>query len=245
MHIIFNNDEVAKFNKSKLDELVSKGALRRKFEASMDYSRCGKGELLGYVTPTPETLELVVGAPVRVTQNIPKNDGTDTLLVANGERGVVTHMAKDKVTVKFKDGRFEELEAIESRKIPLDENGAPIGSFRQLPLCLCWATTFHGSQGQTYPKGEPVIVHMYSRKGGKHNGDLQRVWSNNAFYVACSRVTRAEDLFFYTGLGVDEKEEGVTDEEFTKQRMNTYFNHFKASYRFNKKAIAWLDKQSC
>ena len=245
LHIIFNNDEVAKFNKSKLDELVSKGALRRKFEASMDYSRCGKGELLGYVTPTPETLELVVGAPVRVTQNIPKNDGTDTLLVANGERGVVTHMAKDKVTVKFKDGRFEELEAIESRKIPLDENGAPIGSFRQLPLCLCWATTFHGSQGQTYPKGEPVIVHMYSRKGGKHNGDLQRVWSNNAFYVACSRVTRAEDLFFYTGLGVDEKEEGVTDEEFTKQRMNTYFNHFKASYRFNKKAIAWLDKQSC
>ena len=245
LHIIFNNDEVAKFNKSKLDELVSKGALRRKFEASMDYSRCGKGELLGYVTPTPETLELVVGAPVRVTQNIPKNDGTDTLLVANGERGVVTHMAKDKVTVKFKDGRFEELEAIESRKIPLDENGAPIGSFKQLPLCLCWATTFHGSQGQTYPKGEPVIVHMYSRKGGKHNGDLQRVWSNNAFYVACSRVTRAEDLFFYTGLGVDEKEEGVTDEEFTKQRMNTYFNHFKASYRFNKKAIAWLDKQSC
>ena len=244
LHIIFNNDEVAKFNKSKLDELVSKGALRRKFEASMDYSRCGKGELLD-VTPTPETLELVVGAPVRVTQNIPKNDGTDTLLVANGERGVVTHMAKDKVTVKFKDGRFEELEAIESRKIPLDENGAPIGSFKQLPLCLCWATTFHGSQGQTYPKGEPVIVHMYSRKGGKHNGDLQRVWSNNAFYVACSRVTRAEDLFFYTGLGVDEKEEGVTDEEFTKQRMNTYFNHFKASYRFNKKAIAWLDKQSC
>ena len=244
LHIIFNNDEVAKFNKSKLDELVSKGALRRKFEASMDYSRCGKGELLD-VTSTPETLELVVGAPVRVTQNIPKNDGTDTLLVANGERGVVTHMAKDKVTVKFKDGRFEELEAIESRKIPLDENGAPIGSFRQLPLCLCWATTFHGSQGQTYPKGEPVIVHMYSRKGGKHNGDLQRVWSNNAFYVACSRVTRAEDLFFYTGLGVDEKEEGVTDEEFTKQRMNTYFNHFKASYRFNQKAIAWLDKQSC
>lgn len=245
LHIIFNNDEVAKFNKSKLDELVSKGALRRKFEASMDYSRCGKGELLGYVTPTPETLELVVGAPVRVTQNIPKNDGTDTLLVANGERGIVTHMAKDKVTVKFKDGRFEELEAAESRKIPLDENGAPIGSFKQLPLCLCWATTFHGSQGQTYPKGEPVIVHMYSRKGGKHNGDVQRVWSNNAFYVACSRVTRAEDLFFYTGLGVDEKEEGVTEEEFTKQRMNTYFNHFKASYRFNKKAIAWLDKQSC
>ena len=245
LHIIFNNDEVAKFNKSKLDELVSKGALRRKFEASRDYSRCGKGELLGYVTPTPETLELVVGAPVRVTQNIPKNDGTDTLLVANGERGIVTHMAKDKVTVKFKDGRFEELEAIESRKIPLDENGAPIGSFRQLPLCLCWATTFHGSQGQTYPKGEPVIVHMYSRVGGKHNGKLQRVWAKNAFYVACSRVTRSEDLFFYTGLGVDEQAEGVTDEEFTTQRRNTYLNHFKQSYRFNQEAIDWLNKQSC
>jgi alkylated DNA repair dioxygenase AlkB len=245
LHIIYNNDEVAKFNKSKLDELVKKGAFKRKFEAIIDSSRCGESELLSYVAPTPRTLELVVGAPVRVTQNIPKNDGTDNLLVANGERGVVASMTKDKVTVKFKDGRFEELEAVESRKIPVDENGAPIGSFRQLPLCLCWATTFHGSQGQTYPKGEPVIVHMYSRKGGKHDGELQRVWSNNAFYVACSRVTRSKDLFFYTGLGVDEKAEGVTDEEFTKQRMNTYFNHFKQSYRFNEKAIAWLNKQSC
>jgi hypothetical protein len=245
LHIIFNNDEVAKFNKSKLEELVRKGSLKREFQASMDTSRCRKSELLSYVTPTPELLELVVGAPVRVTQNIPKNNGTDDLLVANGERGTVVHMTKNTVSVKFKDGRCVDLQAIESRKIPIDENSIPIASFKQLPLCLCWATTFHGSQGQTYPKGQPVIVHMYSRKGGKHNGDLQRVWSYNAFYVACSRVTRSEDLFFYTGLGVDEKEEGVTDEEFTKQRMNTYFNHFKQSYRFNQKSIDWLDKQSC
>ena len=86
---------------------------------------------------------------------------------------------------------------------------------------------------------------MYSRVGGKHNGKLQRVWAKNAFYVACSRVTRSEDLFFYTGLGVDEQAEGVTDEEFITQRRNTYLNHFKQSYRFNQEAIDWLNKQSC
>ena len=249
LHIIFNKEETALFNKQKLEELVKKtGAVKKVYKAVINKGNYETVEkLLSDISPTPEFLELVVGVPVRVTQNIPKNDGSDDNRVANGERGKVVHLSKDKVIVKFNDGRLEELEAVElDKKLSKDENGAPMGEFKQIPLCLCWATTFHGSQGQTYPKGEPVIVHMYSRQDPRDpNSKLRPIPANNAFYVACSRVTRSEDLFFYTGLGVDVKPEDLTDEQFVDYRRNTYLGHFKASYKYNKAALAWLDKQSC
>jgi hypothetical protein len=89
--------------------------------------------------------------------------------------------------------------------------------FKQIPLCLAWATTVHKSQGATFPC---VAFHM------------EKVWCCNMVFSGCSRARSARGLFLI------DSESDVYD--FQRKCWN---NHQYVSNWVRKKVPSWEDKK--
>jgi hypothetical protein len=131
--------------------------------------------------PADPDLELKKGARVMFLRNNPERN------YYNGKCGVVTFLAKDKVTVVCDEDRDEITVPRETwdnisyrlnpetRKLEEEVNG----SFTQYPLRLAWAITIHKSQGLTFDK---LVV------------DAAESFSSGQVYVALSRCRSLEGL---------------------------------------------------
>lgn len=130
--------------------------------------------------PSPQDLQLKVGARVMITANHREGD------YVNGDQGVVVNMTDSTVTVRL--GNDDEVDisayAWEECEYDLDRNGEiisnPIGFFRQIPLRLAYAITAHKSQGQTYQNGHVLM-------------DC-KPWDHGMLYVCMSRFTSLEGM---------------------------------------------------
>lgn len=125
----------------------------------------------------PKTLTLKVGAKVMFIKN---STGSETY---NGMLGEVVAFVKvdsgpmSLPQVKLSDGRklivnFEEW-SIDN------EEGMPLATYVQLPLCLAWAMTIHKSQGMTLESAEI---------------DLSKTFELGQGYVALSRIKSLSGL---------------------------------------------------
>ena len=241
LHVFAGNDELTEWNRQELAKLKAKGNKSKVYSANISVNDRSytRASFVDYFKPLEEHLELAVGAPIRVKQEIKDPNNSNALpLAANGSRGVIVALNDDSVDVKLRNGNIIEIGRVDLHA-PLDENHIPVGRFNQIPIVLAWATTFHGCQGMTE---DTVVVHAYTRKricpndgqevevvlNGTEYGAKRPMFQNNAFYVGCSRVRELEDLYFYTGcdtvdLATETKEErNYRASTFIRLMFNSY-----------------------
>lgn len=161
------------FNTKKMYNLRLRGAKTNTYKADI------KGTFNLTSFPTPQTLELCIGAKVMVTKNI-----KDERLV-NGDMGRVCGFGgtgageDDYVDVEVKGNRHRlHRETWQSFRYKWDEKNKtieqiPSASFNQIPLRLGWAVTIHKSQGLTL---DAVAI------------DAADAWDSGQVYVALSRA---------------------------------------------------------
>lgn len=90
--------------------------------------------------------------------------------------------------IEFREFRTNELKEVRpSLLFCPEEDGNSVAEIFQLPVDLCWASTIHSAQGLTIK--EETIVHLNCMS------DLEKV-PVNLLYVACSRLTDSNLLFF-------------------------------------------------
>ena len=254
LHVFALNDELIEWNRQELGKLKAKGNSSKVYSANISVNDRSytKASFVDYFKPLEEHLELAVGAPIRVKQEIKDPNNSNALpLAANGSRGVIVALNNDSVDVKLRNGNIIEISRVDLHA-PLDENHIPVGRFNQIPIVLAWATTFHGCQGMTEDK---IVVHAYTRKSIKSNeekvdvvlngreyGEKRPMFQNNAFYVGCSRVRELEDLYFYTGC--DTVDLATETKEQRDYRGSTFRRLMFGSYRTNLQVINWLKEQA-
>ncbi len=166
-------------NEHELKNLAGKGY---KFKGAI----AGKFNVERGRLPSPEKLELKIGAQVMFT----RNDNVKKRWV-NGTIGTVTYVDDENIEVTiFKAGGKKRSYALEQEKwatydYEFNEKTNKLeqketGSYTQYPLMLAWAVTIHKSQGKTL---ENVII------------DLGRgAFAPGQVYVALSRCKSYENL---------------------------------------------------
>lgn len=167
-----------KLNETELKALKGnahtfKGAISGKFSVE-------RGRL-----PSPEKLELKIGAQVMFT----RNDNPKKRWV-NGTIGTVTYVDEENIEVTVLKGKSKRSYALEPEKWATYEYAfneekkkleqLETGSYTQYPLMLAWAVTIHKSQGKTL---ENVIIDL--GHGAFAPGQV---------YVALSRCKSYENL---------------------------------------------------
>lgn len=175
-----HNMNVDKINQDELDAI---NATAHDFEAITE-GEPALMEALKKNVRAPEKLSLKKGAKVMFVKNNPNEE------VYNGTIGEVVDFIKDSENshlpkVKLADGRTL-LVSYETWSID-DEDGVPLASYNQLPLCLAWAITVHKSQGMTLSAAEI---------------DLSKTFELGQGYVALSRVQSLSGLKL---LGLNQK----------------------------------------
>jgi ATP-dependent exoDNAse (exonuclease V) alpha subunit len=134
-----------------LAENINNSKLRQLTHASHSYEGNLKGEfgLNGARLPSPQQLELKVGAQVMFVKN--DSDGR----WVNGTIGIIESLGSEEIKVRVGDTihnvkeekwtslgyEFSEIEGKIVEKT--------LGSYTQFPLMLAWAVTIHKSQGKT------------------------------------------------------------------------------------------------
>ena len=92
------------------------------------------------------------------------------------------------VGIEFREFRTNEVKEVRPCLLFCpEEEGISVAEIYQLPVDLCWASTIHSAQGLTIK--EETIVHLNCMI------DHERV-PVNLLYVACSRLTDSDLLFF-------------------------------------------------
>lgn len=175
-----HNTNVDKINQGELDKLDGKV---HEFNA-LTFGEPALLETLKKNVRTPETLSLKKGAKVMFI----KNNANEN--VYNGTLGEVVDFVKDSEgdwlpKVQLDDNR-QLIVTHETWSID-DEDGSPLASFSQIPLCLAWAITIHKSQGMTLSSAEI---------------DLSKTFEMGQGYVALSRVRSLDGLRL---LGMNQK----------------------------------------
>lgn len=162
-----HNSNVDNINQEELAKLAAKEHI---YEALTDGDK-QLVETLKKSVRAPKTLTLKVGAKVMFVKNSTTNE------IYNGMLGEVVGFVKvdDKPVrlpqIKLGDGR-QLVVHFEEWRID-DEEGAPLATYSQLPLCLAWAMTVHKSQGMTLTAAKI---------------DLSKTFELGQGYVALSRV---------------------------------------------------------
>ncbi len=144
------------------------------------------GEFERKSLPTPEVLELKVGAQVMMLNNDPEKRWV------NGSLGKIIKIVADTegddvIMVELEDGTHIDVKkhTWEIYQYYFDEVNNSLGSkimgfFTQYPLKLAWAVTIHKSQGQTFDR---VIIDVG-----------WGTFSHGQMYVALSRCTTLEGI---------------------------------------------------
>ena len=171
--------------------------------------------------PSPMFLDLKIGAQVQFTRNNHEMD------VVNGTVGRVIKLNQEVVTVQLRDGAVCMVTPVEWEEYDYKFNAyknaiesVVIGSFKQMPLKLAWASTVHKAQGQTLDK-----VHLDLGGGCFTTGQA---------YVALSRCTSLEGLTLSRAITEEDVQvdEMITqfytdcrngDQNFEKTELDTLF----------------------
>ena len=167
------NVNVQKINNKSLNDLLeTTKRIKKNFTAQWlpKKSKFKNHERYIKLFRAPYSLDLCVGAQVMLLVN------TDQFLV-NGSRGVIKGFNDEGFPiVKFLNGIDNVIQPV-NWEIEYDNN--IVGSFKQIPLKLAYATTIHKSQGSTLDYVEI---------------DLSKIFEISQGYVGLSRVQDLEKL---------------------------------------------------
>lgn len=177
------NKEVEALNNRALEELPG---------TARSYRGLIEGQFNNTRLPAPKILTLKVGTQVLFT----RNDSAQRWI--NGTIGIVKRLLDDKVFVQLQDtGKIVDVGRVQwseyhygwdKRKEQIGRT--KIGSYRQFPLVMAWASTIHKSQGKTIEK-----VHLGLGAGSFQTGQT---------YVALSRCRSFDGLTMSRPLTVDD-----------------------------------------
>ena len=189
------NNIVDAVNANRLEKLDTE---ERSFESSF---ATGDASAFNNSLPAERVLHLKIGAQVMFIKNddqrpVKNSDGVMSWRWVNGTIGKVVAFGEGNQVLVEADGEVHTVGTSTWQKVKylveeefneatgkFDETIVPeiLAEFKQIPLRLAWAVTFHKSQGQTY---DEVIVDMGSG-----------AFSSGHTYVALSRVRSLDGLY--------------------------------------------------
>lgn len=157
--------------------------------------------------PTPENLDLKVGAQVMFTRN------SELGLWVNGTLGEVVSLEKKFIKVKLKEsGIIHTVERAKWENTKYSIEGGKIkqhviGTFEQFPLMLAWAITIHKSQGMTV---DNVKIDLGQKSA----------FAVGQVYVALSRCRTVEGISLNRPISLNEIQVNNYVKDFYKSMEN-------------------------
>jgi ribonuclease HI len=192
-------------------------------------------------TRAVKTLELCIGAVVRVNCNVYKAEDT---YAANGQRGIVKGFLWDRdvisaVKVDLYDEKgipsIDKTFGLFEYNVPLID-GAPVGFLKQFPLELSWASTVHSCQGLTLNR--IVLEYNCPSRNGRSKA-LQ--FLPNGLYVALSRLRGLSGLF----INSNQETRDLSSEDKLDQKAigDQAVRDIASVYNHDGNASKWLTSQ--
>ena len=161
-------DSVEGFNETRLAELPGEVKV---FETQYTSEDSKNRDKVQKDSPLPIKLRLKKGALVMLRSNDPEGRWV------NGSLGTLTHISDETLTIDLFSKKSITLSQFRFEQ--LDADGKIIGSARNFPINLAYATTIHKAQGMTL---DQMRV------------DLQGAWEHGQAYVALSRAKSGKSI---------------------------------------------------
>ncbi|MGG6281787.1 AAA family ATPase [Leptolyngbya sp. AN03gr2] len=195
--VFYNNKEVVAENRLYLERFAEENPRARSREYEYLGDRLSQSEL-NHLLPVQPSMRVYEGSSFTITVNVPDPNDPKKLIAANGEVVTVHRLMSRAIEVRKKDGTVITLNPVE-HPLPADQKGKT-SRFCQLPGYPGPNSSLMKVQGETFE--HPVIYAAWQWKRG------QRVPLNEhgSIYVAASRNTKLEDIYFDTSFGIEEAE---------------------------------------